>query len=225
MLGWTTVVDLVRATLFWLAHIFGGSLGTAILTLSLMVRLAFLPWTLRLAVKGRAMAERMKALAPQIEALKARHAQNPTKLSEATFALYREHDVGFLPPGTAKTLLIQAPVSIALSQAVASGAQRAAAFLWIGNLARPDVAIAAAAAILAGVAARVLPESSGGTRTAAIVSATITLAVAWRMSAAMGLYWTASNAVGVGQSLLLRRPVSRSQSPTPAPDSHFRERS
>jgi uncharacterized membrane protein len=49
--------------------------------------------------------------------------------------------------------------------------------------------------------------------TVAALAAGVTFLVAWRLSAAAGLYWVASNVIGVVQSLLLRRTAKRALSP------------
>ena len=53
MFFWSSFVDLLRVVLFALAHVCGGSLGGGIVMLSLIVRLALLPLTLRVAMRAR----------------------------------------------------------------------------------------------------------------------------------------------------------------------------
>jgi YidC/Oxa1 family membrane protein insertase len=205
MPAWTLFVDIFRAALFALAHLSNGSLGTAIVILSILVRLALLPWTLKLAIRTREASARIKGLAPEIARLRKRYASDRKRLGEETLALYRKHGITPVPEGTIPVMLAQLPIGIALQQAVATGVKAPTSFLWISDLARPDAALAVGAAVVAGATVAVLPADAGGTTTATIVSGALTLAIAWRMSAAVGLYWTASSVVGVGQSLLVRR--------------------
>jgi membrane protein insertase Oxa1/YidC/SpoIIIJ len=51
--------------------------------------------------------------------------------------------------------------------------------------------------------------ASPTSRTSAALAAVATFLLAWRLSAGVGLYWVASNAVGAVQSLLVRRAASR----------------
>jgi membrane protein insertase Oxa1/YidC/SpoIIIJ len=53
--------------------------------------------------------------------------------------------------------------------------------------------------------------SSTSSRVGTALAAGVTFLVAWRLSAGIGLYWVASNVVGVLQSLLVRRAVSRAE--------------
>jgi YidC/Oxa1 family membrane protein insertase len=202
---WTPFVDLLGTLLFSLSHVCGGSLGGGIVVLSLIVRLAMLPLTLRLAIRTLEHQAILKRLAPQIEALQKQHARDRVRLAEKLQALYAANGVGVAPKGSLLTALVQLPVGVGLYQAIASGVRRAAGFLWIGDLARPDAIVAGLAAAAAGAAIVAAPDGSPQTRTAAIVSTALTFFLAWRLSARVGLYWLTSNVVGVGQSLLLRR--------------------
>jgi membrane protein insertase Oxa1/YidC/SpoIIIJ len=119
--------------------------------------------------------------------------------------LHRRHDVPLAPPGILATTLVQIPIGAALYRAVSTGFGPRAGFLWVSDLARPDALVAIGATLLAGVAAGAGPS---GNRAAVATSMLITVAIAWRLSASVGLYWVASNAVGAVQSLLLlRKPV------------------
>jgi len=75
MFFWSSFLDLIRVVLFSLAHVCGGSLGGGIIMLSLLVRLALLPLTLRLALRAREHQAVLRGLEPQLAALKMRHAE------------------------------------------------------------------------------------------------------------------------------------------------------
>lgn len=201
---WLILVDLVRALLFAVAHVTGGGLGAAILIVSALARVALLPVTLRMARRAREHRDALSRLEPRLARIRARHAGDDARIAEQTLALYREHGVGLMPRGTVSAMLVQAPVFGALYQAIGMAARKVGGFLWIGNLAAPDIAVAVIASLLAALATKADTSAAGSSRLA-IVSATVTFFLAWRLSAAVGLYWIASNAVGVGQALVLRR--------------------
>src|SRR5690242_9818044 len=85
----SSVVEVVRVVLFAVAHILGGSMGGAIVVVSLLVRLALLPLTLRLARRGLAQQAILESLRPQVERLKHRYLRQPDRLASETLALYR----------------------------------------------------------------------------------------------------------------------------------------
>ena len=210
MIVWASLLELLRVTLFALAHVCGGSLGGGIVMLSLIVRLALLPLTLRLARHGWHYQKALRGLAPQLDALQKRHARSPVALARARQDLLAANGLGAAPKGTFAGALVQMPIVGAVYGAIAASARTAARFLWIGDLTKPDALVASVAAGLAG-AGVVAGPSSGSSRTAAALAAGVTFLLAWRLSAGVGLYWVASNVVGVAQSLLLRRIVARAE--------------
>jgi YidC/Oxa1 family membrane protein insertase len=199
---WSNVVDLVRALVFAAAHVCGNSVGGGILVVSFLARIALLPMTLRVARRMMAHQARIAALAPELKRLRQRHGNDPAALAQATMDLHRQHGIDVMPRGTLTSTLIQMPIGAALYRAFATGLGPRTAFLWMSDLARPDALVAVAAATLAGVAAGAAPASS---RTGIAVSVAITGFLAWRLSASVGLYWVASNSVGVVQSVWLRQ--------------------
>ena len=207
MLFWSPFLDLLRAILFALAHVCGGSLGGGIVVLSLIVRLALLPLTYRLALRAQEYQAALRRLKPQLDALQRRHANQPLRLAQETRALQARNGIGMAPKGTFLGAVVQMPIGAGLYQTIGWIAKRAARFLWVHDLSRPDALVASVAAGLAG-AAVVAGPSSPGSRVSAALAAGVTFFVAWRLSAGVGLYWVASNVVSVVQSLLVRRAVA-----------------
>jgi YidC/Oxa1 family membrane protein insertase len=203
MLDWSLVVDGVRALVFAAAHLFGNSVGSGILAVSVLARLALLPLTLRAARRAMEHQARVAALKPELDRLKQKFGDDRAALTEATMQLYRERGIGVVPQGTLASTLVQLPVGAALYQAFARGLGPKLSFLWVGDLARPDAILAGVAASLAGLAAGL--SATTNHRGAVAISATITLLIAWRLSASVALYWIASSGVGAVQALVLRR--------------------
>ena len=79
-------------------------------------------------------------------------------------------------------------------------------FLWIQNIARPDIVlgfvVAALTYAVALLSPHVQPQSS---RVWMVVPAVLMFAVLLKLSAGLGLYWGTSSAIGVVEALLLRR--------------------
>src|SRR5690242_6897994 len=110
MLFWSSFLELMRVMLFALSHVCGGSLGGAIVMRSLIVRLALLPLTFRLALRAYEYQAVLKRLKPKLDALGQRHAKNPVQLARATRELYAANGIGFAPKGTVVGALVQLPV-------------------------------------------------------------------------------------------------------------------
>lgn len=212
MLEWSLLVGFVRAAVFAIAHLCGNSIGAGILTVSVLVRLALLPMTLRAARRASAHQARVAELKPALDRLRDIHGKDRAALAEATTLLYQRHGIEAVPRGAVTAMLIQLPIGAALYQAFAKGLGPRLGFLWIGDLARPDAALAVAAASLAGLTVGL--STTSNSRSAIVVSAILTLIIVWRFSASVALYWIASSGVGVVQALVLRRsPNERSREP------------
>ena len=204
---WSDIIDAVRALVFLASQACGHSVGGGILLVSLGVRVALLPLTLRMARRVREHQARIAAIAPKLEKLRQRYAKDQTALGQATLDLYRQHGIGVLPKGSLLSVLVQAPIGAALYRAFGSNVGTRTPFLWISDLARPDAALALVCATLAGVAVGAEPSVS---RAAIAMNFIVTGFLAWRLSASVGLYWAASNGVSAVQSLVLRRSASGS---------------
>ncbi|CAN5887365.1 hypothetical protein BH23PLA1_BH23PLA1_16310 [soil metagenome] len=111
-----------------------GSYGIAILMLTVTVRLLMFP----LSRKQALSAKRMQDLQPHLMVLRDKYKDDQQKLSQEMFALYRKHGVN--PLGGCLPALIQIPIFMSLWQALNNSVSlRQAKFLWIDNLAAPDM--------------------------------------------------------------------------------------
>lgn len=116
---------------------FGGSRGNyglAIIMLTLIVKMMLFP----LGRKQALMAQRMQALQPHLKDLQEKYKDDKEKLTRETFALYKKHNAN--PVAGCVPALVQIPIFVGLWQALnTSVALRQAPFLWINDLAAPDM--------------------------------------------------------------------------------------
>ena len=203
---WTAYVELLQGGIFTLAQALGGNLGAGILCLSVILRLALMPLTLRLARRSLAHRELMLKLRPELERIQRRFRKQPERLMEESGKLFAAH--GARPVDGSGLLggLVQAPVALGLFSAVRKSLSGSGGFLWIVDLARPDALLAVLAAALTWLTATLQPALPEQGRALVIaLPAVMTLVFLWRMAAGLGLYWAASTAVGLLQNLILRR--------------------
>jgi len=121
----------------WVSRLFGGSKGNygiAIILLTVIVRGLMFP----LGRKQARVAQKMQELQPQLKEIQEKYKDDKEKQTRETFALYKKHGnpqySGCLPA------LIQLPIFVGLWQALnTSVALRHASFLWIRDLAAPDM--------------------------------------------------------------------------------------
>ena len=189
--------------------------GVAIMLLTLMVRLLFWPLT----HKGTEGMKRMQALQPKLAALKAQFKDDPQKMQQETWKLYRENKVN--PMASCLPTLIQIPVFIALYTVLRSAIElRFAPFLWITDLSEPENLLAGI--LPNGYVLNILPIMMAATMalqsyfTPSMGDAAQQKMMMWLMPcmllfmfyglpSALTLYWTFSQGIAIGQLWWQRR--------------------
>ena len=210
---WEYAVELLRESIFAYAQACHGNLGAGILAVSFLARLALLPIGLRVS---RAMAQQQRTMArlqPALEALRKTHAGDPKRLAEETQHLFAREGVSPFAVAGSFASLAQVPVLVALYSAVRQASASGSAFLWIRNLALPDLPLAIAATAFTLVS--MVPGgagASGSTPSRLLilsVTAAITFTALSKMAAGVGLYWGLSSVFGAAQSWAAQRATRR----------------
>jgi YidC/Oxa1 family membrane protein insertase len=135
--GFRTIIRPVavaaRWLLVWLHTTLGLSYGLALVLFGIMVRVALWP----LNQKAMRASMQMQAIQPLLKDLQARYKEEPQKLQQEMFKLYKEHNVN--PFGGCWPMLLPMPVLFALFFVFLNTIElRGAPFLWVGDLSRPD---------------------------------------------------------------------------------------
>ncbi|HLF24898.1 MAG TPA: membrane protein insertase YidC [Anaerolineae bacterium] len=203
---WATFVETLVVILFELARVYGGNVGLAIITLSLLVRLALLPITLRTARRAQARQAQLKGLQPEIERLKQRYRAHPERLAQELAALYQRRNYRPFDRARLLSALIQLPIFAGLYSALQRGLVNGGRFLWIGNLAQPDLSMTLIVAGLTYAASTLNPGLPQNARLlSALLPSLLTAALVWQLAAGFSLYWATSSAIGLLQTVILRR--------------------
>jgi YidC/Oxa1 family membrane protein insertase len=128
-----TVTKVMHFLLDWL-HYFTRSYGLSIVLLTVMVRGALFP----ISRKQALFSIKMQELAPEMKKLNEKYKDDPTGKSQAVMELYRKHKVH--PMAGCLPLFMQMPIFLGLYFALQESIHfRLAPFLWINNLAAPDM--------------------------------------------------------------------------------------
>lgn len=187
----------------------GGNLGAAIFAFSLAVRLGFFPLTLWLARRGQRRQAILRTVQPEIDALKIRFKKHPEKLFAETHAVYRRHNLRLLDLPTLGGSFLQLPIFAMVYGSIRSALKAPASFLWIRNLAAPDLILTLLVLLTTAVSAYLTPNLPEQARASLIALQVImTGFVLWKLAAGLGIYWAASSFVGLLQTLWLRRSLS-----------------
>jgi len=204
-------LEVFRVGLFWLTQFYGGHLASAIISFSILARLALLPITVRMTLRARAHARETKALRPELVRVRERWKDDPQRLMTETMAVYQRRGIRPIDTGLLKGSLLQTPIFIGLFHAVrgaltSRGGEQT--FLWVANLARPDVGVAVIAFALVGLSSLSGASESQPGWTLAL-PAVSSAAMAMMLSAGFGLYLAATGTIGTLQGLIVRRIEAR----------------
>jgi YidC/Oxa1 family membrane protein insertase len=133
----TPILSFTYAVTERAAAFFGGTRGNygiAIILLTVIIKMLLFP----LGRKQALMAQRMQHLQPHLKELQEKYKDDKEKLTRETFALYKKH--GANPVSGCLPALVQLPIFVGLWQALnTSVGLRQSSFLWINDLAAPDM--------------------------------------------------------------------------------------
>jgi YidC/Oxa1 family membrane protein insertase len=132
--GWSHFIARPLLSFLNLLHFVTGNYGIDIILLTIFVKLAFFP----LSIKSFKSMAAMKKLQPQLEQLRTQYQDDREALNREMMEMYRRHKIN--PLGGCLPLLIQLPVFIGLYQALimAIELRQAPFFGWIQDLSMPD---------------------------------------------------------------------------------------
>jgi YidC/Oxa1 family membrane protein insertase len=132
--GWSHFIARPLLSFLNLLHSLTGNYGIDIILLTILVKLAFFP----LSIKSFKSMAAMQKLQPQLEQLRAQYQDDRESLNRETMEMYRRHKIN--PLGGCLPMIIQLPVFIGLYQALMMAIElRQAPFLsWIQDLSLPD---------------------------------------------------------------------------------------
>ena len=198
--------------LVWVLNLFNSLIpnyGVAIILLTILVRLVFWPLTHKSTVGMR----RMQEIQPKVKGIQQKFKDNPQRLQQETWALYRENKVN--PLSSCLPMLVQIPVFIALFTVLRSAVElRYAPFLWISDLSEPEALFASwfpfgglnilplAMAALTVLQSAFTPSSGDNRqqRMMMIMMPLMMLFFFYNFPSALSLYWMLSTAFGVAQA-------------------------
>jgi YidC/Oxa1 family membrane protein insertase len=205
---WSDVIEMLRALIFSVAQVCNGSIGVAVILVSLCIRLALLPLTLRLARRARDHRRRLEELKPEVERLQRRYANDPARAWRETASFYRNRGVKQFDIAGLFAGLAPAPVFMALYSTLRHGLGSGIRFLWIGDTALPNVVLSllVAGTTIASLAAAPSLQTSRSVQL--VMFLTMGAMTVWFLSSTSALFALSTGAgsvVGILQNRLLAR--------------------
>jgi YidC/Oxa1 family membrane protein insertase len=202
--GWLTPV---ADPLFWLLtkiHSVVNNWGWAIILLTLLVKLIFLPLS---AASYKSMAK-MKKLQPRLQTLKERYGDDKQKFQQEMMKLYKTEKVN--PAGGCLPILVQIPVFIALYWVLLESVElRQANFmLWLEDLSLPDpyyvLPIIMGASMMAQQMLNPAPMDPLQKKIMTALPVVFTVFFLW-FPAGLVLYWVVNNLLSIGQQYFITK--------------------
>ncbi|OGD65758.1 hypothetical protein A2215_04720 [Candidatus Berkelbacteria bacterium RIFOXYA2_FULL_43_10] len=214
--------------LIFFAWMFHGSVGWAIVVLTVVIRLILLPSS----IKAAKSALKMQMLQPKMNEIKARHKGDQKKMNEETMKLYKEEGVS--PLGSCLPMLIQLPILLILYRVFMVGFDTSRYSLLYSFVPRPEtinavffgINLAAkdpwVLPIIAGVSQLILswmtmPKQKGEqkstdpmqmmTKQMMFLFPVMTVFIARSLPAGLPIYWIVTTIFGIGQQWYVNTQV------------------
>ena len=206
--------------LVWVLNFFNSlvpNYGIAIILLTILVRLIFWPLTHKSTVGMKKMQE----LQPKMKEIQAKFKDNPQRLQQETWALYRDNKVN--PMSSCLPMLVQIPVFIALFNVLRSAVElRYASFLWISDLSEPEALFASwfpfgglnllpiLMAATTALQSAFTPSTGDRSqqRMMMVFMPLMMLVMFYSFPSALSLYWFLSNVFSIVQMWIIRRQTA-----------------
>ena len=203
--------------LVWVLNLFHSwipSFGIGIILLTVLVRLVFWPLTHKSTVSMRRMSE----LQPKMKEIREKFKDNPQRMQQETWALYRDNKVN--PMASCLPMLVQIPVFIALFTVLRSAVElRYASFLWIADLSEPENLFPSVfpfgglnilpilMAVTMALQSALTPSTGDKQqqRMMMIMMPVMMLVMFYSFPSALSLYWTLSQVLSIVQMWYIRK--------------------
>ncbi len=220
--GFRTVIRPVAVAARWLLVWMHDNLhlayGMVLVCFGIMIRIILWP----LNQKAMRSSMEMQAIQPQLKEIQDRYKNEPQKLQQEMFKLYKEHGVN--PFGGCWPLLIPMPVLFALFFLLGNTIElRGESFLWLPDLSRADpyfivpVLMGLSMFVLSKVGSKGLPPSPQ-TKIMLYVMPVMMTVLFVSFPSGLNLYYAVQNTASIPQQwLLAKERARRNPAPSPAP--------
>jgi YidC/Oxa1 family membrane protein insertase len=206
---WSYWLEGIRSVLHFLASDLGVGVGLGIIALTIVVRCLLLPLSWSVAYRGCIRQKKMIRLQPQFRRLKEACVDDPSQYAERLRELYAKNGMTLVDGRGILGILLQSPIFLGLYQTLRTGAD-GIRFLWIANLAKPDLWLALIFGATTALMMSVNPDLPENLRPLLIiVPAVLALLTALKFCSALALYWAVSNCFSATQTFLVHALVSR----------------
>mgnify|MGYP003575080573 CR=1 FL=1 len=205
---WALWLDAIRTVITASADV-GLGLGLAIVIVTLLLRTVLLPLAWPVAYRACIRQRKMRALQPELQALREKLGDNPDAYLKKVKELHEKHGLPLVDLKGVLGSLVQLPIFLGMYQTL-RGIGEGARFLWVPNLLRPDVVLAVIAGLTTALMMSVNPDLPEQVRILMILlPSVIAIVAALHFSSALAIYWATSNTFSALQTVALHAVVRR----------------
>ncbi len=228
--GWLGILSKIALKFLKILNSVLHNYGLSIIAITVILRVLFLPLTLKSMRSMKLMQAKMQTIKPKVEALKEKYKDDKTKQNAELMKLYSTHGVNPLSSlGGCFPLLLQLPVFIALYDVLLYSIDlRQSSFLWINDLAEPEHLFNIPIfgeyelpfrilPLLMGVSwflsQKMTPVTAPGSESMELqmkmmqFMPIIFTVMFWSLPSGLILYWTVSNILSIFQQIYINRTV------------------
>lgn len=204
----------VRWLLLWMHESLKLHYGVVLIVFGLLVRVLLWP----LNQKAMRASTAMQAIQPQLQAIQSRYKEDPQKLQQEMFKLYKEHNVN--PLGGCWPMLLPMPVLFALFFVLGNSIElRGVPFLWFPDLSRPDPLYIIP--VLSGISMFALskvgqlgiqhtPQTKAQAQMMLYMMPVMIGFFGFTFASGLNLYWTVSNLASIPQQWMIGKERMKS---------------
>ena len=206
---WAFWIDGIRSLLHFLASDLGLGIGLGIFALTLVTRSALLPLTWSIGYRGCIRQKKMTRLQPQLKRLKDEFGSDPKMYAGQLHKLYAAQGLSFFDARGLLGLIAQTPILVGMYQVFRDSANTGR-FLWIRDLAKPDLALALIVGLTTALLMAANPDLPEQMRLLLIaLPAIVAVITALKLCSALAVYFAASNCFSAAQTYFLHALVAR----------------
>ena len=199
--------------------------GLSIIVITILIRIVFLPLTIKSMSSMKRVQIKMQELKPKIDALKEKYKDDKSTQNTEMMKLYTSHGVNPLSSlGGCLPMLIQIPVFFALYEVLLYSIDlRHSHFLWINDLSAPEHLfdipgigipfriLPLAMGVSWFISQKMTPSTTPGSEQMELqmkmmqFMPIIFTVMFWGLPSGLILYWTVSNILSIGQQLYVNK--------------------
>lgn len=206
---WNMWIMLIENSINFFSSQVGMTEAVAIIVFTLLARITLIPVSYQSAYRMYKNKLSMQALKPEIDRLKRIYEDDPVKLTKVTMSLYKEKGVQLLDKTSVLNMFSQGILGVGIFQAL-KGMVFNSKFMWIPDLAKPDMILAILIALLTFLTMALMPGAAEQSSWMFImIPLVISLVVYFSFPSALGISIVASSLVTLVQSAFLQFMVSK----------------